>query len=185
MPDDELLTLVDRARAGDPDAWEVIYRRAHPRLLSYARRRLATDDQAEDAVSETMARAIDAIGRFEWGPAGLDGWLFGILRNVVLETYRRQSRTATATDPTPLFSRPDPDAAQPGDQLVAREVAADVHAAFLGLGAEDRELLELRVVAGLDAAAVGVILGKRPGAVRMAQSRALDRLRTLLGEVAP
>lgn len=180
MPDEVVRALVERARAGDPDAWEVIYCRAHPRLLAYASRRLATRELAEDAVSETVARAIDAVHRFEPGPAGVDGWLFGILRNVVLEAYRHQARRVPV-EPA-LLAASEAAGPQPGEGLLAREAAAGVQAAFAGLSPEDQELLELRVVAGLDAAAVGAILGKRPGAVRMAQSRALDRLRVRLDE---
>ena len=56
--------------------------------------------------------------------------------------------------------------------------------AFGQLGDDDRELLELRVHAGLSADEVGRLLGKRPGAVRMAQARALQRLRANLEAVA-
>ena len=55
--------------------------------------------------------------------------------------------------------------------------------AFARLSDADRELLELRVVAGLSAEEAAAVLGRRPGAVRMAQSRALTRLRRHLGEV--
>ena len=54
--------------------------------------------------------------------------------------------------------------------------------AFGRLRAEDQELLELRVVAGLSAEQVAAVQGRRAGAVRMAQSRALSRLRELLAE---
>ena len=54
--------VVESARAGDADAWELLYRRAYPRLVAYARRRLASSEQAEEAVSETMVRAMDRIG---------------------------------------------------------------------------------------------------------------------------
>ena len=56
--------------------------------------------------------------------------------------------------------------------------------AFAGLPEPDRELLGLRVVAGLDATTTAQVLGKRPGAIRMAQSRALGRLRVMLREEA-
>lgn len=52
--------------------------------------------------------------------------------------------------------------------------------AFAGLPEPDRELLGLRVVACLDAETTARVLGKRPGAIRMAQSRALGRLRAKL-----
>ncbi len=53
----------------------------------------------------------------------------------------------------------------------------EVRAAFDRLSPEDQEVLELRVVAGLSAAGVAQATGRAAGAVRMAQSRALSRLR--------
>ena len=55
--------------------------------------------------------------------------------------------------------------------------------AYTRLSDDDREVLDLRVVAGLSADEVAAVLGKQPGAVRMAQSRALERLRQHFGEV--
>ena len=83
----ELQATIERARAFDPDAWESLYRRLYPRLRAYARRRLA-EPMCDDAVSEAFTRAMDAIERFDWGAGGFDGWVFGILRNVVFEHYR-------------------------------------------------------------------------------------------------
>lgn len=177
--DQQLLRdLVDRARDCDPDAWEALYRGAYPKLFAYARRRLATADQADDAVSEAMTRAIDAIDRFTLGPSGVDGWLFGILRNVVLETYRRSGKAA----PSELGADEPTAAAGPLDTVLAREERHRVRAAFDRLRPEDREVLELRIIGALDADAAGTAMGKRPGAVRMAQSRALGRLKVLLAE---
>ena len=63
---------------------------------------------------------------------------------------------------------------------LADEEAADLRAAFAALPAADREVLALRVIAGLSADDVARVLGKRAGAVRMAQSRALGKLRSAL-----
>lgn len=180
---DELKLLVERARGADPDAWEALYRHAYPRLHSYARRRLAGDDQADDAVSEAMTRAIDRIDAFTWSGAGFDGWMFGILRNVVRETYRFGTRHPVVD----VDHLPEPATHEDDDPLaglVAGEECAQVRAAFARLDAADRELLELRLVHRLDAAEVGEVLDRRPGAVRMAQSRALERLRTQMEEVS-
>jgi RNA polymerase sigma-70 factor (ECF subfamily) len=174
-----LRRTVERARRGDPDAWEALYRRAYPGLFAYARRRLATEEQAEDAVSEVMTRALHRIAAFTWDGAGVDGWLFGIARNVVLEAYRRGART-TATDPQVLAADPtaaSAGGADPAEQVVAGEERRLVRLAFDRLTEQDRELLELRVVVGLGSDAVGAITGRTAGAVRMAQSRALQRLR--------
>jgi len=177
--DDEHRMLVRRAAHRDPDAWESLYRRMHPRLFAYARRRLRSDHEADDAVSETMLRALHRIDTFTWKGAGFDAWLYGIARNVILEAHRHSGRTSPGAEPSEIATL----AAGPLEELVGREQLTDVRSAFGRLSPEDQELLELRVVAGISAAGVGAVLGCRPGAVRMAQSRALQRFRGLFEEV--
>ena len=173
-----LAALVERARSGDAAAWEALYRRAYPRLHAYARRRLPTDDAARDAVAETMARAVRSFPSYRGDGAGLDAWLASIVRHVVLDAQRRRGRK-------PETALPDRfDAADGGllpEDLVERgEESEAMRRAFAQLGDFDREVLELRVILGLSAEDAAAVLKKRPGAVRMAQSRALGRLRSLL-----
>lgn len=174
--------LFRRARAGSPDAWEQLYVAARPQLFRFARVRLATDDQAEDAVSETFTRAIAAADRYRPGGSGVLAWLVGICRNVVNEAYRAGGKLRTI-DPARLSARSDatPEAG-PADRTVAREEAEAMRTAFARLSDDEQELLALRVVAGLDGEAVAGVVGKKAGAVRMAQSRALARLRVYLEE---
>lgn len=175
LDEDALRDLVQQATRSAPDAWEQLYRRSYPRLFAYARRRLGSDSAADDAVSETMLRALDRIDSFTWQGAGFDAWLYGILRNVVLETHRHDGRARPAADlPEPTWGH----VVQPADALLERDQQAEIRAAFALLSPDDQEVLELRVVAGLAAEGVAQATGRTAGAVRMAQSRALDRLRT-------
>jgi RNA polymerase sigma-70 factor (ECF subfamily) len=168
----EVAGLVARARTGDEEAWVLLYRQVHPGLYAFARRRLWTHDDAVDAVNETMARAVASLASFRDLDGAFAGWLFGILRNVVMNLQRAAAR------PVPTEAEvATPDALEP---LLAGEDADELRAAFAQLTPADRELLELRVVAGLSADEVATALGRSPGAVRMAQSRALARLRELL-----
>ena len=175
-PGTERADLVDRARRHDPAAWEELYVSVYPRLVGYARRR-AGRDRAPDVVAETMARAVGAIQRFDPVGPGFDAWLFGICRNVVADTFRRAARDDRRRLPALL---PVDDT---GEDLETDEEAGAMRQAYARLSDDDRELLDLRVVAGLSADEVAAVLGKQPGAVRMAQSRALERLRTHFGEV--
>ena len=174
---DDLRALVVRAVERDPDAWEELYRRSYNNLYGFARRRLFDDHAADDVVSETMTRALDNIDRFTWRGGGFDAWLYGIARNVVFEVVRSRAR---------MFAPIDGDRATiergPEEHAVANDDAAAVRRAFDRLDADERELLELRVQGGLSSEEVGRLLGKQPGAVRMAQARALHRLRTILEE---
>ena len=175
-----LKAVVRRAARADPDAWELLYRRSYSRLFAYTRRRLTSDSAADDAVSETMLRALDRISSFTWQGAGFDAWLYGIARNVVLEAHRHDGRV--------VASDSIPDGASvaelgPLDAVVRRDHHAEVRSAFERLSPDDQEVLELRVVAGLTADGAAAVMGRAPGAIRMAQSRALGRLRVHYGDL--
>lgn len=175
----QLRAVVARASCHDPDAWEQLYLHCRPRLLRYARRRLSTMQEAEDAVSDTLLRAIERIETFTWQGGGFDAWMYGILRNVLSETYRRAGRSdrlrqrgRSEIDLT--VARPEP---PPTERLEAAEDAAILRSAFSRLSGPDQDLLEMLVVGGISTEEVAMVLGKKPGTVRMARSRALDRLR--------
>jgi RNA polymerase sigma-70 factor (ECF subfamily) len=178
LDEPQLRSVVARAAHHDPDAWEQLYRHAHRRLWSYTRRRLFDAQAADDAVSETMTRALHSIERFTWQRAGFDAWLYGIARNVVFEMGRTRRRDVT------VDAAPWP-AASPGpeERTIARLEADALRSAFERLEPAEREVLELRINGGLSAEQAGAVLGKQAGAVRMAQSRALNRLRIMLEEV--
>ena len=173
--------LVDAARGGDRAAWESLYRSVYPRLRSYLARRVG-EVNVEDAVSETMTRAVAGIDRFELGPVGFAGWLYGIARRVSVDHYRRSGRMGRQHDAAVRLV--DGDATGPEDALVLSEEHAAIRAGFGRLAPAERELLELRVVAGLSAEEAASVLGKRPGAIRTAQYRALSHLRAILEDQA-
>ena len=169
--------LVMSASQGDQDAWMQLYRAAYPRLVAFATRRLGDADSAREAVSETMTRAVGAIDAYVGTDAGFTPWLFGICRHVIADLQRRAFRPL----PTGLL-RHDVPAPAALDLLIEGEERAAVRQAFARLDGDERELLELRVVAGLSSAEVASILGKQPSTVRMAQKRALARLRAFVEE---
>ena len=141
-------------------------------LHSFARRRLANSYDAEDAVAETFARALVSVSR---RPAHVPtgAWLGGILRNVIREWERRPS-----SEPLPDGGPALADStADPLAELTRRELAAEVSAAFSQLQAQERRVLQLRVLEHRRAAEVAEIMGSRPAAVRMAQTRAMRQLR--------
>jgi RNA polymerase sigma-70 factor, ECF subfamily len=174
---EQVSELVERARRGDEQAWELLFRRSYPKLLAYASRRLPTSEQAMDAVSETMTRAVANIERMRGEGGGFDAWMYGIIRHVVVDAQRLLFREGPGLVPDTIDAEP-----QPVERAVDHEDAVEVRSAFERLSSTDQELLELRVVAELSADEVASVLGRKPGAVRMAQSRALTRLRALLSE---
>jgi RNA polymerase sigma-70 factor (ECF subfamily) len=168
--------LVERARRLDPEAWDELYVEVYPKLLGYATRRVG-NHRAADVVAETMARAVGAIERFDASGPGFHAWLFGICRHVVADTHRAATRDEGRREPATV---PVDDIS---DGLEQDEEAAAMRTAYTRLSDDDREVLDLRVVGGLSADEVAAVLGKQPGTVRMAQSRALERLRGHFEEI--
>jgi RNA polymerase sigma-70 factor, ECF subfamily len=172
--------LVSAARGGDGAAWEALYRSIYPRLRAFFVRRVGPE-HADDAVSETMARAVASIGRFQWTDAGFDGWVFGIARHVSVDHHRHLDRTRRYRHIGRLFPGGRSDGTMPVDHdLVIDDDQALIRQLFTRLTPAEQEVLELRVIAGLSAEQVGEVLGRKPGAVRTAQSRALAHLRELM-----
>lgn len=179
-----LRSTVDRARTHDPDAWEALYRHCYPRLISYARRRLHDHQAAEDAVSEAMARALRGIEGFTWQGVGFDGWMYGILRNVVNEQRRGHYRRVRLVGRhSSERATGDHDASTPSRAAERADEERALLEALSRLDDDERELLELRLVGELTAAEAGELLDKQPGAIRTAQMRALKRLRTFMKEL--
>ena len=172
----DLRQLVEAAKDGDKRAWEEIYVALYSRLLAYARHHLGPDSAA-DAVSDAMVKALTSIKRFSWRQGGFEAWMFRILRNVIVDNHRRNGRARREIRQAAVDQHDES-----VDRLVAHEETAALRSAFGRLDPDEQDLLQLRVVAGLSSEEVAHVLGKRAGAVRMAQSRSLEHLRTLLAQ---
>ena len=157
-----------------------MYRRSYAALVAYARRRLPAGVDPDDAVSEAMARAMDGVDRVQDHGLRLEAWLYGILRNVVLEQLRRHPGAPPRTEQHLADPAPGP-----LERMLDAELTGSLREAFADLPDDDQEILWLRLVAQLSAAEVAQVVGRREGAVRQAQSRALSRLRRRFEEVHP
>ena len=127
------------------------------------------------AVVKALPRYVDTGTPFR-------AFVHGIAAHKVTDAQRAIYRDrSTATERMP--DRADP-AAGPEESLLAEERAATARALLDRLPPAHRELLLLRVVNGLSAEETGAALGMSPGAVRVAQHRALARLRALATQEA-
>jgi RNA polymerase sigma-70 factor (ECF subfamily) len=158
-----------------PGEWGPLFAETQPTLLAYARRRTPAADAA-DAVAETYARALAACSAGRFQPHGpVVGWLIGILRNVLREQARRRREDPAGLLASRAGVEPGVDAA-----VLAAEDAAMVRGALTRLPDGERTLVVLRVVEGRASAEVADLTGRSAASVRMAQTRALRRLGTLL-----
>jgi RNA polymerase sigma-70 factor, ECF subfamily len=164
---------VEAAKRGDRHAWEAAYLAYGKGLMGFLVLRLGDRDDASEALSETFLRALEKIRSLRGGADAFRAWLFRIARNVATDRLRHRQRVFPEAEV--------PDTADlvlggPESVVIAAEDAAEVRAAFSTLGPDDREVVWLRVCAGLSSDEVGRIVGKKPGTVRMQQLRALDTM---------
>lgn len=160
-----------KGRAPDPlrDSRALI-----PRVYGYVASRIGDGADAEDVTSSVFERAVRYRNAYDPSKGTPAAWVLGIARHAVADYLGRDLPLPLPPDEL----EPDP---QPGveDTIVGRLTLDD---ALARLGDRDSELLALRYDADLKAREIATLLGMDTHAVEVALSRALERLRRLLGE---
>lgn len=168
----ELTEALQAAQGGDEAAMTDLFRSLNPPLLRYLGHRAPA--AAEDLASECWLAAAKALANFEGDGEDLRAWLFGVARRQVANYWRTKRRRPVVEAVANVVEVPSPDAGEEAVEALSVEEA--IHTLLRGLSEDQAEILLLRVVAGLSVEQVAELLGKRPGAVRVAQHRALRRL---------
>jgi RNA polymerase sigma-70 factor, ECF subfamily len=178
-----LRDLTSRAARGQPAAIESLLEHIRPMIVRYCRARLGRVaghyHVADDVAQEVCIAVLSALPRYRDMGRPFASFVFGIASHKVADAMRSAARLAVPTEDLP--DGPDE---QPGPEetVVAYLEAQQARALLARLPGHLRELVILRVVTGLSAEETGNVLGMSAGAVRVAQHRALARLRALAVE---
>lgn len=143
-----------------------VYRTLAPAVLGYFRAQRMRDPEA--LTGDVFVSVTERLARFDGDDAALRRWVFTIAHNRRVDEIRRDTRRPeilTEAPETPPVHDPIP-------------VDPDLVAALGRLTDDQRDVVVLRYVADLTARDVARVLGKRHGAVKMLQARALDALAT-------
>jgi len=163
QPYDSDRERVDRAQAGDEQAWAGLFDEHYPRLYRYFRSRVAPASTAEDLAADTFVEAYRSIGRFQWRERPFGAWLFGIARNRLLMHYRREGRRR--------------DVQLPIEHARDEFIGIDLRDALDRLPADYRQALEYRYLIGLTGEEAAAAMGKSHGAYRALLMRATRAFR--------
>ncbi|MDQ6649709.1 MAG: RNA polymerase sigma factor ShbA [Actinomycetota bacterium] len=183
VDDPELTALATRACTGDGTAVSELLTHLRPAVLRYCRARLGRVDgsygSADDVAQEVCLAVLTALPRYRDLGRPFAAFVFGIASHKIADVHRSAARQVGV----PTADLPDHADAAPGpeDRAMAQADAERARALLAQLPAQYRELLMLRVAGGLSAEETGAVLAMTPGAVRVAQHRALSKLRTLAG----
>ena len=164
----------------DPHAFAGLFTRYWDIVLRYCRLRLRDQQEAEDAASQVFVDAYASLHRFRvrGGDGSFRAWLMTITHHEVVNRYRYRARHPAG--PLDAVADVRDDGASPETAAIVAGDFAQIAALLGGLPVRSREVVELRL-AGLSDREIAAVLGISGDAVRQAQSRAVSRLRGLLG----
>lgn len=169
---EEEAQLVERAQAGDREAFAEIYRRYQPKIYRYIAFRVSNTAVAEDLTSEVFVRLVERIDDFTYRGRPLLAWLYTIARNLLTDHYRSQGRGQMFPLDNDLVAE-TPDPVQRAHYALQSDQLAE---ALEELTEDQRQVLLLKFFEDMDNRTVAEILGKTIGAVKSLQHRGLAAL---------
>ena len=171
--------LVERARAGDADAYEELVRRYQALAFRTAYVITRAAAEAEDAAQDAFVKAYFALPRFRRG-APFRPWLLRIVANEARNRRTaagRRAGLALRAAAAPRSDHPSPEAV-----ALAVEQRTELLAAVNALRDDDRLVVTYRYFFGLSEDEMATALGCARGTVKSRLSRALGRLRARMAE---
>ena len=176
MIGEDFAPVLARAQAGDEAAFARLWRDLNPALLRYLR---LGGDPAEDIASDTWATVVKGLRRFNGDEPAWRAWVFTTARRRAIDAGRRRARSAEREVAWRQW-QVETVGADPAD-TVTEKMDTDAALRMLGqLSPLQAEVIALRVLTGLPVHEVAGIVGRSPGAVRVAAHRGLRRLEQIL-----
>jgi RNA polymerase sigma-70 factor (ECF subfamily) len=170
--------LVERAAAGDRDAFAALYR-AHMRdVYRYVLFRVRHEDAAADLTQEVLVRAWLRLGTLR-DATRFRPWLLRIAHNRVLNHVQRRVEERVGLDG--LLLRPD-GGASPGEQVEAQLELERVLAAAHRITELQQQVIALRFISGLSVAETATVMDRSSNAIRNLQHKALAAIRRVLAD---
>jgi RNA polymerase sigma-70 factor (ECF subfamily) len=174
--------VVADAVVGDRDALRTVLEIVRPIVLRYCRARVGATERsgysADDVAQEVCLAVITALPRYKDQGRPFLAFVYGIAAHKVADTHRAAGRNrADATDLLPERASTD---AGPEQLVLDADSTARMNRLLAVLPDKQREIVILRVVVGMSAEETAEAVGSTPGAVRVAQHRALAKLKSQL-----
>jgi RNA polymerase sigma-70 factor (ECF subfamily) len=175
---------VERARAGDTEAFHALVERHGRNLFRLAFRLTGNETDAEDVVQEAFLKAYRNLAGFE-SRANVSTWLYRIAANCAYDHLRSRARRPedpldAAAEP-PAFAATDP---SPDRLALSAEVRRRAERAMARLTPAERAAFVLRHHEGLTIAEIGAALGLDTSAAKHSVFRAVKKMRAALQPLA-
>lgn len=169
-------SLVERARAMEASAWDELYSLHHGAIQRYVRYRVSDASAAEDLAADVFLEAVRGIGRYGYRGVAFRAWLYRIAHNLTVDFRKRQATRQLHENSDDAAANQVPDA----DFAPGVDRARDIRDALMQLTDEQQQVVILRFFEGLSLEETAVATGRKPGAIKSLQHRAIERLRLVL-----
>jgi RNA polymerase sigma-70 factor, ECF subfamily len=179
--------MVQAAVAGDIVARDRLLAAVYPLVLRYCRGRLGRQTpvvgSAEDVAQDVCLAVVTALPSYVISARSFQAFVYGIAAHKVADAFRARGRNRTDAmgelpDRPVLYDGPE-------QRLLDGELAERLAGLLQLLTPRQREVLILRIAVGLSAEETAEAVGSTPGAVRVTQHRALNRLRAAVCRASP
>jgi RNA polymerase sigma-70 factor (ECF subfamily) len=180
IPGEAALTVLERARAGEPQAFYAIFQRYGKPVLAFLYHLLGDRTRAEELAQETFFRAFRSLDRMQDG-VKLSTWIFGIARNVAREAIRDKHRTLreVGLDDSLFLTLPD-GKANPAENFISEELRRAIRNAVTELSDDQRVVFVLKVLNKMRYQEISQITGASVGKLKTDLHRARQLIRQKL-----
>ena len=170
---------VPQAKAGEPEAWDALFRRYQLPLYVYVFELVHDEQTSLDLVQETFIAAVRHIGSLR-DDAKFGSWLFGIAHQKCIQRWRKQSREEILLNEIPESA--DEFENSPDDLLIRREQEIEFMNLLDQLPLPQRSVLLLHFVEDFSIEEIAGITGRPIGTVKSRLHYAKKSLRKMLEE---
>jgi RNA polymerase sigma-70 factor (ECF subfamily) len=168
---------VQQARDGQPEAWDILFRRYQLPLYVYVFELVHDEQTSLDLVQETFIAAVRHIGSLR-DDGKFGSWLFGIAHQKCVQRWRKQNREEILREE--IAQGPNEFENSPDDLLIRREQEAEFMQLLNQLPLPQRSVLLLHFVEDFSIEEIAGITDTNPGTVKSRMHYAKKSLRKLL-----
>jgi RNA polymerase sigma-70 factor (ECF subfamily) len=171
----ETVALVEKAAGGNISAFGELYSIYLDQIYRYVYYQVKDKMAAEDITEDVFVKAWKSIKSCKGKETTFLSWLYRIAHNHMINTLRRENRMVS------IEKIESVDFTDPKEEIETKAEYKELLENITYLPENQKQVVILKFITGLDNREIGKIMGKREGAIRVLQMRALNTLREKLG----